>query len=266
MHKPLVVIKLGGSALTNKNRIYTPRLPVIHRAAEQVAAISAKMSVVLVHGAGSYGHIPVKKLGLMHGFRNRKQLKSLAAIKFKLLEWETVFDEVFLKHQVPLMPFVASNFIVTRKGRIFSAELRPLKRWLRMGCVPTTGGDIVSDVQDGFSILSGDQLAALVAIRLNATRLIFGMDVDGIFDSNPWLNRQAELLTDLTPSLASRLAMKATSSTSPDVTGGMAGKIREAVVAALNGIPVYFVNLTKDERLHKAALGRTVICSRIQPA
>ncbi len=265
MQKSLIVIKLGGSALTDKKRIYTPRNPIINQAARQVAAITKKFRVVLVHGAGSYGHIPVRKFGLAHGFKTLKQLKGLAATKLKLLEWEALLDDVFLKHQIPTTPFVASNFIVTKKGRIISAELNPLKNWLRLGCVPTTGGDIVPDCDYGFSILSGDQLAAYIAMKLKARRLIFATDVDGVFDSDPKLNRQAALLTDLTQSLASRLLMKAGSRTTPDVTGGMAGKIKEAIIAADHGIPVYFINLTKDERLQKVAFGQEVLASRILP-
>jgi isopentenyl phosphate kinase len=124
----------------------------------------------------------------------------------------------------------------------------------------------VTDLRNGFAILSGDQLAAYLAIKLKASRLIFGTDVDGIFDSNPKLNPRARLLSDLTVTSAARFASKARGSTAPDVTGGMAGKIREAVAVASRGIPVYFVNLTKNERLKAAALDRQVLCSKIIPA
>ena len=127
------------------------------------------------------------------------------------------------------------------------------------------GGDIVPDVKNEFSILSGDQLAAFIAIRLRAKRLVYGVDVDGIFDTNPSLDSKAQLLKGLTPVSAARLVSKATSGTTPDVTGGMAGKIREAILVARHRIPVYFVNLRKDERLRKAAFGQEVLCSRIMP-
>jgi isopentenyl phosphate kinase len=62
-----------------------------------------------------------------------------------------------------------------------------------------------------------------------------------------------------------RVVEAARVSTAPDVTGGMAGKITEAVVAASKGIPVSFINLTKDERLAKAILGKEIRCSKILP-
>jgi len=266
LHKPLVVFKLGGSVLTDKKRIYTPRVSAMHRAAEEVKVIMRRYSVVLIHGAGSYGHIPVKKYRLASGYRNGAQLKGLSATKSKLLELESVLDDVFLAHRIPIVPIFASDFIVTRNGRIDTAELVPLKGWLDLGCVPSTGGDIVPDVQNGFAILSGDQIAAYIAVRLKARRLIFGTDVDGVFDSNPKVDRRAKLLPNLSVSEASRLIGKATSRTAPDVTGGMAGKIRESVIAASKGVPVWFINLAKHGRLVKAASGGKVRGSQIVPS
>jgi len=263
LHKPLIVIKLGGSALTDKTRIYTPRIPIIHRAASQVAEIRKDCSVILIHGAGSYGHIPVRKYELQQGWKGPKQLRGLSSTKFKLLEWENLLDGILLEHRVPVMPFLASDFFVTEKGRIVSAWLKPLASWLRLGCVPITGGDIVPDSRNGFSILSGDQIAAFIAIRLKATRLIYAVDVDGVFNANPTLDSNAQLLETLTTSSAARLVSRTTSGTTPDVTGGMAGKISESLSATRHRIPVYFVNLTKSGRLRKAALGQQVTSTKL---
>ena len=261
--QPLVVIKLGGSALTDKTRIYTPRVHTIRQAAKEIAEICRTYSVILIHGAGSFGHIPVRKYRLEHGLSDLKQLRGLATTKTKLLEWEAILDEEFLKHEVPIVPIFPSDFVVTRNGRIFSAELKPLQKWLGMGCVPIVGGDIVPDSELGFSVLSGDQLAAYLAVKLKAKRLVFAADVDGVFDVDPKVNPQAKLLRELSGSSASRLIPKATSRTASDVTGGMAGKVREALVVSRAQIPVYFVNLTKSGRLRRAALGRRVVSSRI---
>jgi isopentenyl phosphate kinase len=264
MGKPLIVIKLGGSALTDKTRIYTPRKAVIRKAAEQVAFLASRFSIVLVHGAGSFGHIPAKRWDLASGFKRSSQLRGLSITKSKLLEWEAIIGAEFLKQRVPLLPLSSSDFVVTNKGRIHSADISPIRKWLSIGCIPSLGGDLVTDVRRGFAILSGDQLAAHLAIKLEASRLIFGIDVDGIFDANPKLNRRARLLGSISTGQASRLIKKAGISIAPDVTGGMAGKISEAVPAARRGVAVYFVNLTKGNRLESVALNRKVPCSRIK--
>ena len=173
MEKDLVVIKLGGSALTDKTRIYTPRLGAIHKAAKQLATIQEEAQLVLVHGAGSFGHLPVKRYGLQEGFKSFKQIRGLATTKFKLLEWEEILDTILLKHGVRVVPSFASDFVQTSSGRIVRADLVCVRMWLQLGCVPSVGGDIVPDSKRGFAILSGDQLAAYLAIKLKATRLVF---------------------------------------------------------------------------------------------
>jgi isopentenyl phosphate kinase len=259
------VVKLGGSALTDKQHIFTPRMREIRRAARQIAALEKRYSIALVHGAGSYGHISVKKWGLEAGFKNHKQVKGLVATKARLLEWEMIFDSVFVRSQVSLIPLPASDFVVARNGRISTADLRPFKNWLSIGCIPSTGGDIVTDLKKGFSVVSGDQLAAYLAIKLQASRLIFGTDVDGIFDENPKFNPKAKVIAELSTSSALKVARRANVSNAPDITGGMAGKIVEAVAAASNGIPVYFTNLTKGSRLEQLGLNQKVLCSKILP-
>lgn len=263
MRKPLIVFKLGGSALTDKKRKFTPRIDEIHRAARQIAGLAKRFSIVVVHGAGSFGHIPVKYWGLESGYRNRAQVKGLIATKSRLLEWEVIFSNVFLKHQVPLLSLVASDFIVTRNGRISSVDLRPVRNWLSIGCIPSTGGDVVCDVEKGFSVVSGDQIATYLAVRLQASKLIFGVDVDGVYSGNPKLDRHAHIMTELTPTEALNAVRHAGELEVPDVTGGMAGKIKESLAAASNGIPVYFVNLTKSNRLAKVALDQEVLCSKV---
>jgi isopentenyl phosphate kinase len=259
----LVVIKLGGSALTDKRRIYTPRFAMIHAAAAQVARITRRCSVIIVHGAGSFGHMPVRRYGLQDGLKNRGQLKGLTATKLRLLQWESTIDEIFRSHRIPIIPFSTSDFAVTRNGRITTFELEPLTMWLRLGCVPSIGGDIVPDTRKGFAILSGDQIAAYIAIKLNAAKLVYCLDVDGLYDANPIVNSKARLVKSLTVESALGLASKSTRTFAPDVTGGIVGKVREAIVAAKKRVPVYFVNLTKDERLLKVTLGQETICSTL---
>jgi isopentenyl phosphate kinase len=256
------VIKLGGAALTDKTHIYTPRLKALHSAARQLTAIKKRWSVILVHGAGSYGHIPVKIFGLSKGYHNQAQLRGLGEAKFRLLEWEFIVDKVFFQHKIPIVPFLTSCYTIARRGRILSCDIDPIKAWIKLGCVPSTGGDIVSDVSTGFSIVSGDQLAAYLAIALKARMLIFATDVDGIFDADPKTRRNAHLIKEIPASSIRRISTDMGRSIT-DVTGGMKGKLEEAATAAFNGIPVFFVNLLKGNRMQDLALGRRVVCSEL---
>ena len=56
------VIKLGGAAITDKSKFEVPQLDVITTTAAHLAAScmstcsSAQPSIIIVHGAGSFGH------------------------------------------------------------------------------------------------------------------------------------------------------------------------------------------------------------------
>ncbi|MGD0422704.1 MAG: isopentenyl phosphate kinase [Candidatus Bathyarchaeia archaeon] len=263
MRKPLVVIKLGGAALTDKRKIYTARTNVVRSAARQIAAVTSRFTVIIVHGAGSYGHLPVKQFGLSRGFRNARQLKGLSETKFRLLGWELMLEEIFMQYKIPVIPLTPSDYVIARNGRIDTCNLSPIKEWMRLGCIPSTGGDIVPDVSTGFSVVSGDQLAVHIAVSLGASKLIFATDVDGIFDSDPKQNRKARLMRVVQTRNVQRIAAKVRPDIT-DVTGGMEGKIEEAALAASKGIPVFFVNLVKGNRLRDVVLGhKLVICSEL---
>ncbi|MDM7940324.1 MAG: uridylate kinase, partial [Methanothrix sp.] len=71
------VLKIGGSILTDKKRIGAARQREIQRIAEEIAADPEDL--VLVHGAGSFGHIPARRYGLPESF-NPEGLLSLIHI------------------------------------------------------------------------------------------------------------------------------------------------------------------------------------------
>ncbi len=63
----LVVVKLGGSVITNKDKPLSPNFANIRLISRQISrAISSndKLRLILIHGGGSFGHYYAKKFGL----------------------------------------------------------------------------------------------------------------------------------------------------------------------------------------------------------
>ena len=60
-----VVIKWGGGLITHKDQLCTVKLEIIRSLAEVCSKISKKL--VIVHGAGSFGHLKAKKYRLAEG-------------------------------------------------------------------------------------------------------------------------------------------------------------------------------------------------------
>ena len=60
----IILLKLGGSLITDKTRPYTPRLDVLDDLAQQIGTAlqtNPGLSLVLGHGSGSFGHTAAKQ-------------------------------------------------------------------------------------------------------------------------------------------------------------------------------------------------------------
>ena len=100
-------------------------------------------------------------------------------------------------------------------------------------------GDAVLDEKLGFTILSGDQLVAYLAIKYNASKIVVGTDTDGIFDADPKTNPDAKPYKKLTLAELKAIQPKLGKAQGKDVTGGMAGKIAALIPAIEARSPCY---------------------------
>jgi len=261
LKKRLTIIKLGGSVITDKRREFFAKVDMIERIAGEIAKI--RSSLILIHGAGSFGHPIVKKYGLHLGYRNKRQLEPLSETKSRLMDLDKILVRRLRKHGVPVVSFMPSSFMLASRGRIAEADLKPLKTFLELGVVPLLCGDVVPDEEIGFSVISGDQIAIYLAERMNARLVIFGCDVDGVYSADPKKNPDATLIEVVTPFTFKKLLQTAGEPASPDVTGGMVGKIRESLRLVEKGIDVVIMNLTKPQDLAKLMKGKKVSYTRL---
>src|SRR5207237_1301346 len=61
----MLLVKLGGSVVTEKDKLRTARRPAIRRLAGELAAV--RQPLLVVHGAGSFGHILASRHRLNEG-------------------------------------------------------------------------------------------------------------------------------------------------------------------------------------------------------
>jgi isopentenyl phosphate kinase len=135
---------------------------------------------------------------------------------------------------------------------------------LDLGFAPIMYGDAVLDAKRGFTILSGDQIVSKLAVSLEATRIVIGLDVDGLFTADPKVDPKAELIETITLRELRLLLSKVGGSRAVDVTGGMSGKMSEIIPALEKGISVEMVNAKEAGRLFKALKGEEVIGTKFQ--
>jgi len=260
--KSLISLKLGGSVITDKDSYMEANKSVIHRLAGEIAE-SQIPKVLIVHGGGSFGHPLAEKYGIKGGFDREEQLLGFCEVRRAMMELNRLLVDALLERGVPAVPVFPCSNITTFEGRIEDINLTPIRELLKVGFAPVTCGDAVTDHVLGFTILSGDQLISRLSVGLNARRIIIGVDVDGIFTSDPKINPDAELIDRLSLREARRLLSSLGKSTSTDVTGGMLGKIRELILAVENGIEVIIVNASKPGRLLEVLTEREFVGTRI---
>lgn len=250
------VLKLGGSVITVKDEPMTADLENITRLSEEVKA-TWPQHLVIVHGGGAFGHPMAKKYGIMEGYTSPRQVVGFARTHQAMVALNSIIVDSLLDVGLPAISVAPSSFIVTDEGRIESVDFGVIGRLVVKGILPVLYGDAVMDRRKGFSILSGDQLAVSLATELRASRLIFGVDVDGVYTSNPKLTPQARLIERLSLEEMEGY-IEIGSALTTDVTGGMRGKVTEARAAVGAGVEVQLVNACKRDVILKALRGDPV--------
>jgi isopentenyl phosphate kinase len=257
-----VVVKLGGSAITDKSRTSTPRLEVIHNAIKEIAPYSGPL--VLLHGGGSFAHPFVSNAALKNGFRQKSQLASVSEIELNLDQLTRIIGVGLLLRHRPFVPLAPMSFMTLREGHVVRSFLDPITAALRMGLTPLIHGDVAFDEIRGCGIVSADRVASLLGEKIGISRVLFGCDVDGLYDGNPKASSKAELIAEVNRGNYVRV-LKGLKPSRGDVTGGMRGKALEALRLARHGCETYVFNLTKSGNLRSLLKGSSSIGTRFAP-
>jgi len=259
-----LVLKLGGSVITRKEKPLTANVRAITRLSREIS--SAKTApLVVVHGGGSFGHPVAKRYAIKEGYKNNvSQVLGFAETHQAMVTLNKLVVDALIRQNIPAVAVSPFSCIVTKSGRIHIMMEDHLKKLLQMGFVPVLYGDTVLDSDFGFTILSGDQLLAYLAMRLNADRIIIGIDVDGLYTADPKTDSSARLVSHVTLKELKDMQLQIGAAKVTDVTGGMLGKIAELTPTLDKGITVLIVNASKPKYVYKALKGEKVIGTLIE--
>jgi len=250
--------------ITRKERPLTANLRAIRRLASEISSAEAA-PLVLVHGGGSFGHPLAKRYAIKEGYKGEaSQALGFAETHQAMITLNKLVVDALVQRKLPAVAVSPSSCIVTKSGRIQTMMEEPLKKLLQTGFVPVLYGDAVLDSDLGFTILSGDQLMAYLALRLNAKRIIVGIDVNGLYTADPKTNLSARLISHATLKELKSMQQQIEEAKVTDVTGGMLGKIAELMPPLEKGIPVLVVNAAKSKNVYMALKGEKVTGTLIE--
>ena len=176
----MILIKLGGSVITDKARYRTFNSGVVGRLCREIK--ESGKDVVIVHGAGSFGHVLAKEHDVNSGFRDKSQIPAVAQICYDVRELNSMVVSELISAGIPSVSVpTGSCFVMDNRELIFDNS-EPIRRFRDLGIVPVLFGDVVTDRSLGFAICSGDQIMERLAELLSpetgffvCASLIFGL-------------------------------------------------------------------------------------------
>ena len=255
----LIIVKLGGSVVTFKDSpVPKARISAINRLSKEIFGVYKQgFKIILVHGAGSFGHPLAKKYNLTQGLKDETSCIGFTETALAMLQLNQIIIKSLQKIGLPAVSLPPHTFITQTNNRLDNFDTSIINNFVKKGFVPVLYGDPVIDKKIGCSILSGDVIIPYLAKKLKAEKIIFLTDVDGIFTDDPRKNPQAKLLKRIGNKNLQKVLAFLKSSGRDDVTGEMNGKILSLMNAGLR-CPATVTNGLKPNNLIAAVLGKQV--------
>ena len=237
----MILIKLGGSIITNKEKPLSPRKKTINNILKEIGKI--KEPVIIVHGGGSYGHYWSVKYD-MHTKPKKTNPKGVAIVKNSMVELNKIILDSAVKNRINSYCLPPTDFMNGNKA--IKSKILTINDISKSGLTPITFGDALWFGQKKSYILSGDVIMTTIGKILKPRLSLFVLDVDGVYSDL----KTKKLIHDF------KKEKPEIKNNKMDVTGGMTRKITEANNMAKAGLKVFFVNGNKPKRISDAVSGK----------
>ncbi|PTD93415.1 amino acid kinase [archaeon SCG-AAA382B04] len=228
-------LKIGGSVITDKFKYKQPDESQIKRISEELR--SKYKNLILIHGAGSFGHPLVEKNNLKNQIKTPKQFIETSKVQESVKELNKIFVKKIRSQEIPFITIHPSSCAITKNGEIKKFPTKTIKQALKKEVLPILHGDMVLDEEKGAKVLSGDKIITYLAEKLNAEKIGMGARSPVLDKNGKPLNKIQK--TDLE-------ALKGAKST--DVTGGMKRKVEELLKTKKES---FIFNATKKGNIEK---------------
>jgi len=258
--KPLHIIKIGGSLLTDKSKTKSKfRTTIVSSVIKQIVEVKKKkdFDLILVQGAGAYPHFLTTKYRINDGFVGPKSATGFVHIKNELFKLNNFLWDECIGAGLNVCTVQPSAVIFTENGKIKSFDTRLIDSLIAMEIVPVLMGDDSIDIKKGIAVLSGDQIVAYLGHKYRADTILYVTDVDGVFDKNPKIYKDAKLIEVINKKNFRSVINSMETYSKFDVSGEMKGKLL-AIVNDLSNFKVQIVSGLKPGYVKRAILGDRV--------
>jgi isopentenyl phosphate kinase len=255
----ILLLKLGGSLITDKARPEAPRLEVISRLAGEIAraARAVPFRLIVGHGSGSFGHVAARQSGIASGLHSAEQLPGVSRTQERAAALHRIVIEALVEAGALPFSISPSSCVVSEAGRPAAFAAEPLRLALDRGLLPVLYGDVVTDRAWGISICSTEKLFEILACTLSeqgrtVRRALWLGETDGLYDA------EGKTVPRISIGDLDRAAEAIGAPSGTDVTGGMLHRVETALALARLGIPSRLANGLVPGLLERALRGEDV--------
>jgi isopentenyl phosphate kinase len=227
MAKEIVLLKLGGSLITDKDTPYTPRLDKLANLALEIkTALDSNPNLLLIlgHGSGSFGHVAAKQHGTRDGVKTREQWLGFTEVRFQAAELNRHVVQALMEAGLPALPFPPSASMVSDHRVVTRHNIETIRRALAANLLPVVQGDVAFDESLGGTILSTEDVFKFLVEKFSPKRVLLAGIEAGVWEDFP---ARTKLVKQIQLSDYEKMRTGIGGSVSTDVTGGMKAKVQE---------------------------------------
>lgn len=251
--KKILLIKLGGSVITDKNTPYKARNNTIRRLVREIKR-SGVTSLVLAHGSGSFGHTSALKHGGKKGY---KSAWGVAKVARDAMEINRIVMDILISEGLPAVSLRPMSMMMTSAGKLKNDLFEIVEETLNQGLIPVVYGDVIWDKKWKSTIYSGEATLNEIGMYLakkgyKISQIIQAGQTNGVYDLK---GKTIPLINKKNWDKIKRYLFE---NKRADVTGGMDHKIQNALTIAEIKINTLLINGNRVNELSNAILGKAV--------
>ncbi len=238
-----IVVKVGTSTLTHATgHLNLRRIQSLVKVISDMKNSGIEM-VLVSSGAVSAG---VAKVGYGHIPSSPEEKQAMSSIGQS--ELMKLYDKFFSDYGHTVAQILMTKDVLENPVRRVAAE-NTFNRLLAMHCIPIVNENDAISTDELTKFGGNDILSAHIAKVCRADLLINMSDVEGLYDSDPRKNPNAQLITKV-ERIDDDLLRAAGGAGTDRGTGGMVAKLTAAKMVNECGIPMFIINGQDPEILY----------------
>lgn len=241
-----VVVKVGSGVLTTAKGL---NFKAVENLTKDISSLRENGVEFILVSSGAIA-AGLQKIGLKKRPQAISRQQAIAAIGQSSLMM--AYENAFVSHGVKVAQILTTRDDLTHRRRYLNARntLFTLLSWKIVPIINENDTVVVDEIKYG----DNDNLSAMV-VNLSDSQLLINLtDIEGLFDKNPRINKDARLIK-LVKRVDQKVSRYADAIPGFLGTGGMASKVGAAKKVALAGVPTIIANGLKPNVIKRIFAG-----------